>query len=76
MYYVLQAEEPNVARGEKIEKNVETKFRFLLAINPPPPRSLLRVSTTNFSLFGPAVWPAIHNKFIYECLVLLDRCVS
>ena len=27
----------------------------------------------NFSLIGPAVWPAIGNIYIYECLVLLYR---
>ena len=31
------------------------------------------VEKKNFSPFGPAVWPAIRNIFVYECLVLLYR---
>ena len=50
-----------------ILKNVEI---FLLAFNNPrPPLSVQK----NFSPIGPAVWPAIDNIFIYECLVLLCR---
>ena len=58
--------------GEKIveEKIFEKKFEFLL------PKTLPGhpwVSTQNFSPFGLAVWQAIGNIYVYECLVLLYR---
>ena len=34
-----------------------------------------KVSTKKFSPIGPAVWPAVGNKYIYECLVLFYRYI-
>ena len=64
------AEKPGVAREKK--KIGKKKFEFFLALNPPPPRPPMSVHKI-FSPIGLAVWPAIGNIYIYECLVLLYR---
>ena len=50
------------------EKNVFKKIDLFQPKTPPA-----MVSTKNFSQFGPAVWPAIGNNNVYECLILLYR---
>ena len=62
-YYIILAEVPGVARGIKIHLQIyfrileENKFYFLPVLPPPPGNRW--VPSTNFSQFGPAVWPAI-----------------
>ena len=61
--YVRLAEGPGVDREKKYLKK---KLEFFIVYNPPrPPLSVQK----NFSSNGPAVWPAIGNIFLYECLV-------
>ena len=65
----MVAKMPGVARGKK-----KIRDFFLAYITPRPPMSVQK----NVSPIGPAVWPAIGNIFIYDCLVLLyedkQRC--
>ena len=65
MVYKKLAKSPGVARGKKnwIKKTI---------FETHPSHSW--VSTKNVSPFGPAVWPAMGNIYVYnECLVLLYR---